>query len=103
MNNIERAIDSILNGETVQLTRAEEIGVYAMAYNNTLAWEADGKVFVDTAKCPKAMLAMIAKKFKVNGNILHETHDEMVLCGEEATGLVFGGKSTICNVIEICL
>jgi hypothetical protein len=76
---------------------------FAEAYNNTQAWEHGGSVFVDSLKYPKVFLQAMEKEFGLKGKVLHENKDHDIGVGNEGSGLPFGGRKTMCNVVEFPL
>lgn len=76
---------------------------HAEAYNNTNAWEHGGSVFVDSLKYPKVFLQSLDKEFGLKGKVLHENKDHDIGVGESSSGLPFGGRKTMCNVVEFPL
>lgn len=71
-----------------------------LAHNNTVCWQYDGWIYIDSLKYPECF-----KNYGSNFEIIHEVEDceenKAILFGVEATGLVFGGRKTICNVVRI--
>jgi hypothetical protein len=85
-------------------TLAKEMIESAHAYKNTYAWEHNGSVFIDSMKYPSVFLSVMAEDFNVTGEILHEEKSNPdILMGNKGTGLIFGGRDTICHVVEFKL
>lgn len=83
---------------------AQKIIEFAHGHNNTNAWRNKDSVFIDSLKHPELFLNGIKENFGIEGKILHQEKERQeVLFEIEATGLPFGGRETICHVIEIPL
>ena len=76
---------------------------FAEAYNNTMAWEHGGSVFVDSLKGPHTFFPAMEKEFGLKGKLLHLNKDHDIGMGEKSSGLLFGGRKTMCHVMEFPL
>lgn len=92
-------LEKIAEGSDLANKMIEELE----AFNNTRAWRHGNSIFCDTLKYPRGMLKFIEDKFEIKGIVRHEEHNPEVLSGDASTNLEFGGRKTICNVIEFPL
>jgi len=84
----------------------KKIMEHAQAYNNTNVWEHEGWVYIDSMKYPRVFVREFDGVCTVE--VLHEVTfkdqndpNYMIAVGEKSTGLVFGGRKTICNVVRV--
>jgi hypothetical protein len=86
------------------MTTREKIIVEAVAHNNTLAWEHEGNIYIDSMKYPRAMMNHIYEATGVMGYIMVGNedigHNAEILFGIKSSGIVVGGRETNCFVIK---
>jgi len=70
------------------------------AYNNTIAWEHEGAVYVDSLKGSRPFIAL-AHEYGYRFEVLHREHDELTQLGERSHGKEFGGRKCICHVFRL--